>query len=352
MDFVSKKINFEYPDRAYLIGEIGVNHNRNLKTLFDLIDVGISSGVDIIKLQRFNSELEISKFAPATKYQKKNFKAKKQLTLAKTLELPDEWIFKAFNYCKIKKIGFLCAAFENESVDFISDKLKCRTIKSPSSEINNKFLLEYMSKKLDSIIISTGASTLKECLVSKKWIIDQNKNIDLLYMHCVSEYPSPMEHSNLNAINTMRKSLKVPIGLSDHTDNIVTSLMSLQNQCVLIEKHFTLSKNMKGPDHKASLEPNELKLLAESLKKIKLIFGNGKKIPQESEIENKNLIRKSAVCSEKFIDKNTSINLKHINFKRPFISGSITPENYKKFLGKKIKSKIFFDKPFLIKNFY
>ena len=183
MDFVSKKINFRKCKRPYLIGEIGVNHNRNLETLFKLIDVGISSGVDIIKLQRFNSELEISKFAPSTNYQKNNSKIKNQLQLAKSLELPDEWIFKAFNYCKKKGIGFLCAAFDSESVDFLSDKLKCKTIKSPSSEINNKDLLKQMSKKFNSIIVSTGASSIRECCIAKKWLENPQKKMS--YYLCI-----------------------------------------------------------------------------------------------------------------------------------------------------------------------
>jgi N,N'-diacetyllegionaminate synthase len=350
MDFISKKINFNSTNKIHLIGEIGVNHNKNLKTLFQLIDVGISSGVDIIKLQRFNSELEISKFAPSAEYQKKNFKVNKQLSLAKKLELPDEWIFKAYEYCKKKRIGFLCAAFDHESVDFISDKLKCSSIKSPSSEINNKILLKHMAKKFKSIIISTGASTMDECLLSKKWVKNIDKNLELLFMHCVSEYPSPMHHANLNAIKSMKKKLKVPIGLSDHTDNIATSILSIENKCVLIEKHFTLDKKMKGPDHNASLEPKELKLLSNVLKNYRIIMGSGIKTPQISEKKNRSLIRKSAVCAKKYLKENSIIQLSDMNFKRPFILGSINPENYEKFIGKKIKKKIYFDKPFLIKN--
>ena len=351
MDFVSKKINFQLDKKVYLIGEIGVNHNRNLKTLFNLIDVGISAGVDIIKLQRFNSELEISKYAPITDYQKKNCNFKSQLALAKSLELPDEWIFKAYSYCKKKKIGFLCAAFDNESVDFISEKLKCTTVKSPSSEITNKFLLERMSKKFKSIIVSTGASTMKECLNAKKWILKTNKAAELLFMHCVSEYPSPLAQSNLNVIKSMKKKLKLPIGFSDHTDGIIAPIMSVQNGCVLIEKHYTLDKNMKGPDHKASLDPVQLKMLAETLKRYYEIMGNGVKKPQRSELKNKNLIRKSIVCSKNILKKGKIITEKDINFKRPYFVGSVIPEDYKKIIGRKLKLDLSHDKPFFFKYF-
>lgn len=351
MDFVSKKIDFSSPKRTYLIGEIGVNHNKNIQTLFKLIDVGINSGVDIIKLQRFNSSLEISKFAPATNYQKKNSKINNQLNLAKNLELPDEWIFKAYNYCKKKNIGFLCAAFDEESVEFISRKLKCKTVKSPSSEINNFPLLKLMAKEFKSIIISTGASNLNDCLKAKKNILQQKKKMDLLFMHCVSEYPSPIEHANLNAITSMIKKLRVPIGLSDHTSGIIAPILSIQKGCVLIEKHFTLDKKMKGPDHKASLEPKELKELAYLLKFYKEIMGTGKKKIQLSELKNKNLIRKSAVCSQKYIEKGTVITDEHITFKRPFVENSFGPNNYLKILGKKIKKKILFDQPYL-KNLF
>ena len=119
--------------------------------------------------------------------------------------MPDEWIFKAFNYCKQRGVGFLCAAFDSESVDFLSDKLRCKTIKSPSSEINNKDLLMQMSRKFNSIIVSTGASTINECLDAKKWLKSSKKKNELLFMHCVSEYPAPLEDSNLNAIKLMKK---------------------------------------------------------------------------------------------------------------------------------------------------
>ena len=223
---------------------------------------------------------------------------------------------RLLNIVKKKRIGFLCAAFDHESVDFISEKLKCSSIKSPSSEINNKILLEHMAKKFKSIIISTGASTMDECLLSKKWVKNIDKNLELLFMHCVSEYPSPMHHSNLNAIKSMRKKLKVPIGLSDHTDNIATSIMSIENKCVLIEKHFTLDKKMKGPDHKASLEPKELKLLSNVLKNYRIIMGSGIKTPQISEKKNRSLIRKSAVCSKKFLKENSIIQLGDMSFKK------------------------------------
>ena len=351
MDFVSKKINFSKSKKVSLIGEIGVNHNKNLNLLFKLIDEGINSGVDIIKLQRFNSSLEISKFAPTTNYQKKNSKIKNQLQLAKKLELPDEWIVKAFNYCKKKGVGFLCAAFDEESVDFISKKLKCKTVKSPSSEINNYPLLRRMAREFESVIVSTGASSMSDCIKAKKNILNENEKTKLLFMHCVSEYPAPIEDSNLNSIINMKKKLKVPIGFSDHTSDIIAPILSVQNGCILIEKHFTLDKGMKGPDHKASLEPEQLKKLSQILKSYESIMGDGKKKPQISELKNKNLIRKSAVCSQKYIEKGTVITNEHITFKRPFIENAYGPNNYLKILGKKIKKKILFDQPYLKKLF-
>ena len=265
--------------------------------------------------------------------------------------MPDEWIFKAFNYCKQRGVGFLCAAFDSESVDFLSDKLRCKTIKSPSSEINNKDLLMQMSRKFNSIIVSTGASTINECLDAKKWLKSSKKKNELLFMHCVSEYPAPLEDSNLNAIKLMKKKLQLPIGLSDHTDDILVPIISVQNGCVLIEKHFTLSRKMRGPDHKASIEPSELKKLSACLKNYNKILGDGVKKPQKSELKNKNLIRKSAVCSRKILKKGTLIKNDDINFKRPFFPGSISPEDYKKIIGKKINRNLFYDKPFFISYF-
>ncbi len=347
MDFVSKQINFKAHQKCILIGEIGVNHNRNKNTLFKLIDAGINSGVDIIKFQRFNSTKEISTFAEKTNYQKRQSESDSQLELARNLELPDDWLIEAYEYCKKKKVGFLCTAFETESVDFISNILGCKTIKVPSPDITNIPLLEYMSKKFKGVILSTGASNLEEC----KRAVEIFKENELIILHCVSEYPAPVDEINLNVMKTLKNEFKVPIGFSDHTEGTLVPIIASSMGAVAVEKHFTLDKHMDGPDHLASADINEIKEISEGIQNVFFASGDGIKKPVKSELKNINLIRKGLTCSKEKISKGTSFSIDLIEIKRPVFDNSIEPFDLAKLEGKKFNKDKFFDEPILWSDF-
>lgn len=350
MDFVSKKFDFKEGERCIVIGEIGVNHNRNKELLFKLIDAGIEAGLDVIKLQRFVSEEEISAFAPTTNYQQVAGEGKNQLEMAKKLELPDEWLVEAFEYCKTKKIGFLCTAFEKSSVDFLAKKLGCKSVKVPSPEISNKPLLEYMARSFESMLVSSGASTMEECENAVKWIKEAG-NKDLALMHCVSEYPAPVEQSNLRAMLAMRDKFKVPVGYSDHTEGHIAAIVSAGLGAAMIEKHYTLDKNLAGPDHKASLDIPELKELVRSVRLASASLGDGIKKPVLAELANRPLIRKSVVCAIPNIKAGTVISADMLGVKRPWLVEAIEPYDIDKICGKTIARDKTYDEPILWKDF-
>ncbi len=348
MNFISKQFDFKKSDKTILIGEIGVNHNGDKKLLFDLIDQGILSGIDILKFQRFNSEEEISIFAESAEYQKNANQGDSQLELAKKLELPDEWLLEVFDYCKKKKVGFLCTAFDFSSVDFIADELKCSSIKVPSPEITNIPLLEYIADRFEGVILSTGASNLSETIRASK-IFDRN---ELVVMHCLSEYPAPIDEINLNCMETLEHRLDCPIGYSDHTEGVIAPIIASSMGAVVIEKHYTLDKTMEGPDHSASASIEEINEIVFNLKTIHASKGSYEKEVAPSEKKNQSLIRKSITCAHNFLEPGTKISEDMLSYKRPVAEGSIEPFDFKKILGKTLRKEKRFDEPFFWSDFY
>lgn len=350
MDFISRNYDFKPNERCIIIAEIGVNHNNNESTLFKLIDEGIKAGVDIIKLQRFKAEEEIAETAASTEYQRSAGVGESQLEMAKKLELPDELLLKAFNYCKEKNIGFLCTAFDHSSVDFVADILGCKSVKVPSPEINNKPLIQYMAKKFESLLVSTGASNLGEVANAIDWI-NEIGHREIALMHCTSQYPAPLDQANLKAIETMRSSFNLPVGYSDHTEGIVAGTVAATLGAAMIEKHYTLDKEMHGPDHKASADIPELKSLVDSLANVHLCLGDGVKRPVQAEEKNLPLIRKSLTCSLEEISSGTIITKEMIGIKRPQVDGAVEPFDLDKIIGFKINTSKKFDEPILWKDF-
>lgn len=348
MDFVSKNFDFKPGERCVVIGEIGVNHNRNEEILFRLVDEGIAAGLDIIKLQRFNSSLEISRYAALADYQAAAGMRDSQLKMAQELELPDELLIKAFEYCKRKKVGFLCTAFDRESVDFLSDRLGCKSIKVPSPEISNRPLLEQMAQKFDSLLISTGASTMEEVNQALNWVKSSGggKN-ELALMHCTSQYPASINQANLRAIVTMREEFGLPVGYSDHTLGQTAAIVVTALGGAMIEKHYTLDKNMPGPDHQASADIAELKAFIKAVHDAHASLGDGIKKPTEEETETRPKIRKSVVCGIPHLPAGTILDMSLVEIKRPWVDGAVEPYELDIALGRKLKISKTFDEPIM-----
>lgn len=350
MDFVSKNYSFKKGERCIIIGEIGVNHNNDPDILFKLIDEAIAADVDIVKLQRFSSKLEISTLAPKADYQKKHDAQESQLEMAQKLELSDELIKKAFDYCREKEIGFLCAGFDHESVDFIADKLGCTTIKVPSPEITNKPLLEHISEKFDSVILSTGASNLQECLQAIEWV-KKNKVKEVALMHCLSEYPAPLDEINLKAIETLKIATSMPVGYSDHTEGSLTATVAASLGAAMLEKHYTLDKNLPGPDHKASANINELKEIVSNVKKVHVMLGDGVKVAAKSEEKNRKIIRKSLVFVGDDLSTGKVLTKELLGVKRPYVEGAVSPLDLDKIIGMKLLKPKKYDEPIFWDDF-
>ena len=350
MDCVSQSFDFQYRDYCVIIGEIGVNHNRDANILFRLIDAGIDAGVDIIKLQRFKAEEEIAVSAPTAEYQKRAGVDSRQLEMARDLELPDELLVKAFEYCKEKKVGFLCTAFDHSSVDFIADRLSCKSVKVPSPEVSNRPLLEHMARKFDSLLISSGAAYLSECALALDWISSIAKR-EIALMHCVSEYPAPIEEVNLKAMETMRQAFKCPVGFSDHTQGSLAAIVAASLGAAMIEKHYTLDKSMEGPDHQASADISELRNFVSAVRNVDASLGDGIKQPVPSELKNRSLIRKSLTCASEKLKVGTVLIPSMLSIKRPWIEGAVEPCDFEKIIGLRLTKEKSFDEPLLWDDF-
>lgn len=345
-------------EKVYIIAEAGVNHNGNVKIAKKLIDVAVNAKADAVKFQTFKAENLASKFAVKANYQKKTTsKEENQLSMLKRLELKNQEYLMLKNYCKKKKIDFITTAFDHDSLEFITKKLKVKILKIPSGEITNGPLILSHALKKKKIILSTGMSTLKEIenalnIISfgfqkkntlpsiasfKKNKFSQKllkKNVTIL--HCSTEYPLPFSDVNLNAMITIKKKFGIDVGYSDHTKGILVPIIATSMGAKIIEKHFTLNKNMKGPDHKASLDPLELKNMVLNIRIAEMIKGDYEKKAYLSEIKNIEIARKSLVAKKK-INPGEKFTKKNLTVKRP--ATGISPMKYWDFLGKKSKKK-------------
>ena len=279
-----------------IIAEAGVNHNGDIQRAKDLIDVAHDAGVDYVKFQSFKASKLVSPTAKKADYQKKNIDDADnfQFTMLKKLELTEEDHDELINYCESKGIQFFSTAFDVEGVDYL-DELGLKLIKIPSGEITNYPYLRSVAQKGKPIILSTGMASLSEIETALDVLIKfgaEKNNITVL--HCNTEYPTPMEDVNLKAMLSIKEKLGVEIGYSDHTLGIEVPVAAVALGAIVIEKHFTLDRNLPGPDHKASLEPKELKDMVSSIRNIeKAISGNGIKEPSKSELKNIAIARKS-----------------------------------------------------------
>jgi N,N'-diacetyllegionaminate synthase len=314
-----------------IIAEAGVNHNGSLDSAFKLVDVAVEAGVDVVKFQSGTAEKVISHYAPKAEYQKTTTsKSESQLEMCKNFDLDYQAHSKLINYCREKKIRFLSSPFDLDSIDMLVE-LGLDTFKIPSGEITNLPYLLKIGALNKTIIMSTGMAELDEVRVALDILhrsgTSKNK---FTVLHCNTEYPTPFEDVNLNAMLTLRDKLGVKIGYSDHTLGIEIPIAAVAMGGEVIEKHFTLDKNMPGPDHKASLEPSELKAMVCAIRNIEKSLGDGIKCPSPSELKNKAIARKSIVALRR-IKKGEMFSEKNITTKRPGLG--ISPMKWNEVMG-------------------
>ena len=313
-----------------IIAEAGVNHNGSLETAMKMVDAAASAGADYIKFQTFHTDALVTAICEAADYQKENAGARKQEDMLKDLELTYNDFKKLKDYCKKKGIGFLSTAFDEESVDFISS-LQPDYMKVPSGELTNLPFLRKIASTGIPVIISTGMATPEEI---GKALMPFRKagygNDEIVLLHCTTQYPAPMEDVNLQAMKTVSENFGLPAGYSDHTLGIEIPIAAAALGATVIEKHFTLDRDMEGPDHKASLEPEELTSMVKAIRNITLALGNGVKEVKDSERSNIMAARRSIVAKRP-IKKGELIEEDDICTKRP--ATGLSPMLWDKVIG-------------------
>ena len=319
--------------KCFIIAEAGVNHNGNIELAYKLIDAAKKAGVDCIKFQTFKTEKVISKNTEMATYQKENLKnGETQYEMVKKLELSYQNFRDLKDYCQKIEIQFLSTPDEEESLDFLVDELKMNTIKIGSGELTNYPYLKKIALKNRNIIISTGMSNLAEIEKALECIRKYNDK-EITVLHCTTNYPCPMKEVNLLAMNTVKEAFKVKVGYSDHTLGIEVPIAAVALGAEVIEKHFTLDKNMEGPDHKASLNPEELKLMVDGIRNVEKALGDGVKKPNKSEELIKKVVRRRVIIA-KDLEKGHILTEEDLEYKRS--NNGIDVDFYESVLGKKL----------------
>lgn len=316
-------------EHTFIIAEAGDNHNGSFDLALKLVDKAVEAGADCVKFQTFVTENVISKFAEKAEYQKENTGAEEsQFDMVKKLELSFEQFRKIQKYCQQKGIMFLSTPFDLDSIDFLQE-IGIPFWKIPSGEITNLPYLEKIAHTGKDIIMSTGMCTMQEIEEGLR-ILRKNGAGKITLLHCNTEYPTPYNDVNLRAMQTLRDRFQVPVGYSDHTKGIEVPIAAVACGASVIEKHFTLDHNMEGPDHKASLEPEELNKMVKAIRNIELAMGSKDKFPTESEKKNIEIARKSIVA-KRDIKKGEVLSEDNLYIKRP--GNGISPMRWYDVLG-------------------
>lgn len=321
--------------KTLIIAEAGVNHNGHFDVAVKLVDAAVDAGVDYVKFQTFRADKLVTKKANKAQYQQQTTgKTESQLDMLKKLELSEEAHLELLKYCQQKNIGFLSTAFDLDSIDLLK-KLGIRLGKIPSGEITNLPYLRKMAANFDQLIVSTGMTDMEELKQALQALEKAGCSKDrITVLHCNTEYPTPYEDVNLNAMLTIQKTFNVPVGYSDHTKGIEVPIAAVALGAVVIEKHFTLDRNMEGPDHKASLEPDELAQMVASIRNIEKSLGSALKTPSPSELKNKSIARKSIVAATT-ITAGELFSTDNLTVKRP--GSGISPMRWDEVIGQKAR---------------
>ena len=317
--------------KVLIIAEAGVNHNGDINLAKKLIEQAAKAGADVVKFQTFKANSCVSVSAKKAKYQlETTAKEESQLEMIQKLELSYESHFELMKHCKKHGIAFLSTPFDLESVEFLRG-LDLPYFKIPSGEITNLPYLKAVAKCKKGVLLSTGMANLGE-IEAALTILRKNGTRNITLLHCNTEYPTPFEDVNLNALKTLKEAFKLEVGYSDHTEGIVASLGAVALGAVVIEKHFTLDKTMEGPDHRASLEFEELKALCKGIRELEKALGSGIKKASKSEAKNKIIARKSLVAKRE-IQKGEKFSEQNLTTKRP--GSGISAMRYEEYLGKR-----------------
>lgn len=318
---------------TYFVAEAGLNHNGDVKTAKKMIEAAYECGVDAIKFQTYKAESFLSESSQYFKF-------------FKDVELDFEEFGELKDYSKSVGITFFSAPFDIESADYLK-KINVPCFKIASADLTNTPLLSHIAKMNLPMIISTGLATMQEIREAVE-VCNYNGNRNLALLHCVANYPTEPDETNMYSIKTMKEKFGIPIGYSDNGDSTLVDLVAASIGADIIEKHFTLDRKMPGPDHFFSIDPSSLKNLVGQIRTIEKIRGNGVKIPQQSEINNRNAIRKSLTAATK-IRKGDSITELSILVKRP--ATGIEPKYFTKVIGKKVNKDIEKDTPITWNDF-
>lgn len=320
-------------NKVWVIAEAGVNHNGSLELAKKLAEQAKLAGADYVKFQTFKTENLVTLDAKKADYQIENAKEEEsQFNMLKKLELSYKEFEELKLYCDEVGIKFLSTPFDLESIDFLRN-LGMDLWKIPSGEITNRLYLEKISTMGMPIVLSTGMSDIDEIDVAIN-ILREGGCKDITILHCTTEYPAPVDECNLNVIDTLKNRFKTTIGYSDHTEGIFIPVIAAAKGAKIIEKHFTLDRSMVGPDHRASLEPDELKEMIEQIRKVEKVLGDAEKKPTESEKKNRDIVRKSIVAGRD-IKKGEIFSDENLEIKRP--GTGISPMRWHDVIGRTAK---------------
>ena len=316
-------------EKVLIIAEAGVNHNGSLELAYELVDKAKEAGADIVKFQTGIPEKLISRFAEKAQYQKETTgDDESQLDMIRKLMLGFDEFVLLKEYCEKKDIRFLSTPFDLSSIEFL-DGLGVSFWKIPSGEITNLPYLIKVAKTGKDVILSTGMSTLHE-VEDAIDLLNDNGAGNITLLHCTTEYPAPYTDVNLMAMKTMRDRFGLDVGYSDHTVGIEIPIAAVAMGATVIEKHFTLDRNMEGPDHRASMEPDELALMIRSIRNVEMAMGSGKKAPSESEKKNIAIARKSIIAARDIM-KGEMLTEDNLTTKRP--GNGISPMRWSEVIG-------------------
>lgn len=321
-------------NKVRIIAEAGVNHNGDIEKAYQLIDAAKEAGADYVKFQTFKAENLVTKDATKAEYQIENTKNNdSQFQMLKKLEINEEDHLNLINYCERQGIRFLSTAFDLDSINFLKDKIDF--FKIPSGEITNYPYLVKVAKLRLPIVMSTGMADINEVKEAFNVLVENGvKPKEMIILHCNTEYPTPMEDVNLKAMFHIQRELGVAVGYSDHTLGIEVPIAAVALGASVIEKHFTLDRNLPGPDHKASLEPHELKAMVSAIRNIELAMsGDAEKKPSESEKKNIKIARKGIYLKES-LQKGDILKEEHLSVMRP--EKDISAMEWNNIIGKTI----------------